>query len=217
MLNKNTKKLFFDQFVYKISFSSSIAGNFRKKDLETIKNDVDFYIKEARKNNSDIIEMKVYYNYRTITVHELQNTLEILNVLKTENNHLRRIEGKVVSVYTNNETLINAIREVTKDSCKLIVKPVNNKIKDYLLNSRKKIITKTYTHKYKVTVNPLKEKAINFKTWASNIPKIKLVTGSSYKNEGVFYVSDLKILNMCRLFLGDRIRRIDELVKSDEI
>ena len=40
---------------------------------------------------------------------------------------------------------------------------------------------------------------------------------NDYLIGGYFYVADQKTLSLCRIFLGDKIRRVDELRTFEEI
>ena len=97
--------------------------------------------------------------------------------------------------------------------------PVSKESKEFLLSRINTIIVKKKTHDYKLKLNPLHDNAPAFIEWASKLPGIKLFKKERvYQwSNGVVYVLNDKTLTLCKLYLGNKIARIDHLVLSDEI
>jgi hypothetical protein len=214
---KQTNKLFHDKYVYKICVNTTVAYYFREKLLEKIK--LTLQLKEIDFANSDRVYFKVggLYSKTHATLDDYRLGLEIVNILENSPNYKLRIEGRFLSIYTNDETLIDSISNLSSLHIRDIWKPIDDKSKEFLLTGPRAIIRKNYTHKYKVSIKGLRNEAENFRDWAKKLPKIKL-TGNSYRwGDGYFYVEDLKTLSICRLFLGDKVTKVEELVTVSEI
>lgn len=214
---KKTSKLFYDKFVNKISFTTPVSISFRNKsEIPELLHVFEAYRIRIDKTKSGVIEVGKSWNPKRLSRVELEFATKLVELLLKEQEYGIRVEGTTVGVYTNNDKLVDQIQQICPGEIKEISKPSNSTIKQFLLENPNKIIARTYTHKFKVTFNPLKNNAESFREWCANMPKVKLHTlDPNY--EGFFYVSDLKILSLCKIFLGDKIRRVDEIVTLDEI
>lgn len=212
---KNTNKLFYDKYANKISIRTPLAIDFRTKELDRLKINFDQYSHLLENAKGGKIEIG-NWNKKTISVADVIIGFKILNLLDCEDEYAVRVEGKTLSIYSNDDILIEKIRIIDPSIVLEIFKPSSERIKNYLLANPNRIITKKYTHKFRVTVNPLRSNSESFHEWAEKIPKIKLLK-RTYKTEGYFYAADEKVLSLCKLFLGSKIRRIDEMITEDEI
>lgn len=158
------------------------------------------------------------WNSKVVTIDDVQRALLLSKLAADLNDFHFRVEGSILSFYTNSEPTLTQIVELYKNTycIREIWRPESDKVKNFLLSNPKKIIRPEYSHKYKVTVNGLKDPD-NFKEWAQKLPKLKIMPNNNYQVGGYFYVSDEKTLSLCRIFLGDKIRRVDELRTLDEI
>lgn len=214
-LGKKTNHLFYDKYVNKIAIQTPLAGDFRNKELDRLKVNFDHYSRLLENSKNGFIEIG-NWNKKKISVNDVFNGFKLLNLLDNEEDYTVRVEGRTLSVYSNNDALIDKIWSIDPLIVKEITQPVNETVKNFLLSNPNKIIAKNYTHKFRVTVNPLRNNSESFHEWAEKMPKIKLLK-RTYKTEGYFYAADEKVLNLCKIFLGSRIRRIDEMVTESEI
>lgn len=216
---QKTKKLFFDRYLYKVSAISPIADTFRGKNLDSTEEKLSSMLLALKSTKEFSLSLN-RFNIRPrryATKDDLNIALDVCKFVKTLADYHFRVEGQILNFYTNSETDIDHfVRLFPQDLIRYVVKPESDSIKNVLLSTPKTIISQGYTHKYKVTINPLGKSAEDFKTWSDKLPKIKRV-GDSYKYGGYFYVADLKTLSLCQLFLADKIRRVDELVTPEEI
>jgi hypothetical protein len=212
---KKTSHLFYDKYVNKIAIYTPLANDFRTKELDKLKINFDQYSRLLENSKNGFIEIG-NWNKKRISVGDVITGFKLLNLLDEEEDFSVRVEGKILGIYSNNDDLIEQIRNIDHSVVREITKPANQTIKSFLLSNPNKIISKNYTHKFRVTVNPLRNNSENFHDWAEKIPKIKLLK-RTYKTEGYFYAADEKVLGLCRLFLGSKIRRIDEMVTEEEI
>jgi len=212
---KKTNHLFYDKYVNKITIYTPLAGDFRTKELDRLKVNFDHYSHLLENSKNGFIEVGSW-NKKRISVSDVFVGFKLLNLLDSEEDFAVRVEGKVLGIYSNNDVLIEKIRCLDPGIVREISKPSNEIVKNFLLANPNKVIAKTYTHKYRVTINPLRHNSESFHEWAEKIPKIKLLK-RTYRTEGYFYAADEKVLGLCKLFLGSKIRRIDELVTEEEI
>ncbi len=212
-LYKNTSKLFFDRYVNKISLITVLASEFRYKNLPRTISKISALAKQIEGSKAGKVQVG-YYHKKTVTVDDIFHVNKLCDILKAQADYAIRVEGNCLGVYTNSDSVITDIEKLGK--IKEITKPSSDKIKKFLLANPNSIIAKKYTHKYRVTVNPLREASENFHQWAEKIPSIKLLK-RTYHTEGYFYAANEKTLGMCKIFLGSRIRRVDEMFFESEI
>jgi hypothetical protein len=212
-LYKQTSKLFFDKYVYKISLNTVLASEFRYKNLPRTIAKIQAIASQIEKTKDGKIQLGTYYR-KFVNTNDIFHVSNLCNILKSQSDYGIRVEGECLGVYTNDDTVIANIEKLGK--IRDISKPANDVIKNFLLTTPNSIIAKKYTHKYRVTVNPLRDASENFHRWAEKIPSIKLLR-RTYHTEGYFYAANEKTLGMCKIFLGDKIRRVDEMFLESEI
>lgn len=216
--NKRTKKLFYDKYVYKVTVWTNLAEHFRGNDMSAttlyIQNIYDNMILKGENERS----WGSRWNTKNITLEQVQREVAFCHLISSLESYHVRVEGSHLSVYTNDEGFLDTASELYKQpyALKEIWRPENDKIKEFLLSNPKKILRPEYSHKYKVTVNSIPD-AESFKQWASKLPKLKVMSKNNYVVGGYFYVADEKTLSLCRIFLGSRIRRVDEILLESEI
>lgn len=209
-----TSKLFFDKYVFKIVITNPLSFEFRDKNLSKVLLQLEKIAKEVELSPSHRVFLNTW-NKKIIHYEECKHAINIHNLLSAEpDNFTLRIESSHLGIYSNDEEFIKKIQDFGRVI--EISKPANDKIKDFLLKNPHCIVSKKYTHKYRITVNPLREAGPDFHSWAENIPSIKLLK-RTYRSEGYFYAANEKTLGLCRLFLGGKIRRIDTMYLESEI
>lgn len=212
----NTNKLFYDKYVYKVALNCKLSSYFRGNKLDKTRLTLESFREEMEFKSTKNMLIGSGYQRTTVQMDEVVRALVLVTLLESIGDYHIRVESGI-SIFSNDESMIDTLEELYgKWSCREVCRPKDDKVKEFLLANPKAIIRNEYTHKYKVTVNPLGSAADDFKTWAKNLPKINHVS-QNYRYGGYFYIADLKTLSMCRLFLGDKIRRIDELRNISEI
>ena len=214
-LSKKTKKLFFDRYLYKIAVWTPLASYYRGNDTEKTRTQLDRYTNEMLSTGRTEVYVGNSWNRSRYSLNEVYRDLAMVALIESQPDSILRIEGTTLSFYTNDESAIDTVEELYDHNVKEVAKPENDKVKEFLLANPKSILREEFTHKYRVTINPISD-STSFKDWAAQLPKIKVMR-NDYRLGGYFYVADLKTLSMCRLFLADKIRRIDELHTSKEI
>jgi hypothetical protein len=210
---KQTSKLFFDKYVNKISITNILASEFRSRDVVRAESQIKAIAVQVGNSPDGRIQIRSWKK-QYVTVADVMYVSKIIDVLRDETEYCLRVESNILGIYTNNDAIIDSVQQL--GSVREISKPVNSQIKEFLLANPRSIISKKYTHKYKVTVNPLKDSSESFHSWAEKIPSIKLLK-RTYHGEGYFYAANEKTLGMCKIFLGNKIRRVDEMYLLSEI
>jgi len=210
---KQTSKLFFDKYVNKISIINVLASEFRSKDIVRAEVQITAIASQIEKSPDGRIQLRSWRK-QYVTVADIMYINKIINILRNEKDYCLRVESNTLGVYTNNDNVIDGIQQL--GSVREISKPVDDRVKTFLLSNPNSIISKKYTHKYKVTVNPLRDSSESFHSWAEKIPSIKLLKRTYYA-EGYFYAANEKTLGMCKIFLVNKIRRVDEMYLLSEI
>lgn len=215
MYSRKTKKLFFDRYLYKVAIRTPSALHFRGNDLENTRRKIDAIRNKMIHNGETETFVGHSWNRVQISLDQVNRDLATIVLLESQEDCTIRVESSTLSIYSNDESVVDTMTDMYKWHVYEVSKPENDKIKDFLLANPKTILREEFSHKYKVTVNPLDDSSA-FKQWAKNLPKIKVMR-NNYQLGGYFYVADLKTLSMCRLFLANKIRRVDELHTFEEI
>ena len=214
MQYKQTKKLFYGTYQYKIVLVCAGAGWFRNKDWDhaaSMLSKVDL-VKNSASNPS-------YTRYNSISIktkEDLDYALDLLKVLRTLEDTDIRIESPWISLYTNTEKNIDKITKLDASRIKYISVPD----KDSNLEVGTIILPKV-DFEYRVTMGRTTQDYITFINWADASSKLKLTKtcrkqlsspaswGGSY-----FYVTGDKNLMMTKMHLGGTIAKIERVAKN---
>jgi hypothetical protein len=213
---KNTEKLFFKKYAYKVAVDTPLASIFRTKNISDLKDSINELYLNFEKNSKNQIKISKWLN-RYASVDDVHTANQLVLVLENIDSYVLRIEGYTISVFFNDTSVIDSINSITGIKVREIHKPKTEKIKEFLLANPISIVKPTYTHKFKVHLKGLRNDSVSFKEWASKYSKIKLVDSNTYKFEGYFYVEDDRTLTMCRLYLNNNIRKVEKIYKETEI
>jgi hypothetical protein len=216
---KKTNKLFFERFVDKVSVTTPLANQFRGRNMSITYKKLLKLLLELHDSKDYSISINPWRDTPRVTKQQIEDAIELTKLLDSipVDSYTIRVEGSILGLYFNDASIINKIKQVKNISIREISTVNDDKTREYLLTTPKSIIRGEYTHKYKVTVSSLGNDCFNFINWAENLPKIKLNKNKKYVWGGFFYVADNKTLMLCKVFLGDKIRKIEELVSISEI
>ena len=214
---KKTTKLFFNKYVNRVSINTPFAASFRGKKLENVQNMVDqVFAIFVSKNMTGSVQIGSTWNRKYVSLDAVVGVSNLLKVLENYDDFTVRVEHNTLNIYCNDDSLIDSVSNIKELEVAEINTPQDQKARELLLNNPRSIIRADYTHKYKVTVSWLgQEQADSFVEWAKRLPKIKCAS-KKYCYGGHFYVADDKTLNLCRLFLSDKIRKVEQLIKAEE-
>lgn len=213
---KNTEKLFFNKYTCKVSLITPTASVFRLKTLGLIKAQMALYQEELKDLKRKYITLRSYYT-KHINRDDLIVAMELVSVLEDADDYMVRVEGSTLAIFVNDQSVVDRICNISGINLVETAVPKDQKTKDFLIANPRAVVRSEYTHKYKVYVKGMWNKADEFKAWAEKMPKVKLIDSNSYKFEAFFYVQDDRAMTMCRLYLNDKIRKVEEIFTESEI
>lgn len=216
---QKTSKLFFDKYTNKVVIVTNLATLFRDRNLTRVKNTLDEYFKLLDARPSGYIEFNSRWSRRKYSYKDVFLAYKVYEQLKEEQNYSLRVEGNYLGIYSNNNELIHSILNVNGIPINSVLMAEDEKSKQFLLSKTNTIIVKKKTHEYKLKLRPLNDNATEFLMWASKLPGVKIFNKERvYRySHGIMYVSNDKVLTLCKLYLGNNIARIDQLLLADEI
>jgi len=224
-----TKRLFFNKFVFKVSFELGGISYLKRLTLNELQN-----LKPVNRG------ITVYSRYNGQMEHAYHNKEEIIKIglyledVKKDYVFHTRFEGSTMSVYTNDEILFKIVQQDLKKYLSEVWQPANKEAENFLRNNVRKIICNELPsglYRYKVHLaNKHMPEVIknNFLSWSQKYGEEKLYipssarrlftnSGDSYFYGQYFYASDEKMKNMALMFLSDHILKTEHYVLKTEL
>lgn len=221
-----TKKLHYNEFLYKLIIPSRIAGYFRKEfqkdgnfSYARLKLDV---LTTNYKKNEKFIKVDVlgsrFYNDR-VTVDDYLDGIEIYKKLKQQPDTRLRCEINTLILYSNDKKFLLDLVSKLKTSYIEFWEPDPDDVN--LLQKQENIIivNETPNYEYKITLGKGKGNP-SLASWIDANPKLgkmgEVAKGECYNNGYVkgyyFFVKDDKALLIAQMLIGNNIQRIEKLV-----
>ena len=214
MKKHESRKLFYDKYLYKLEVRSSLATIFRNKNLVAARGVLDDLQNKLERNEPLVI--KSYLRSETVLPKTLYEAQTIYSLLSQPVDYKLRIEKPVISIYSNDKDfLINFASKMQQESH--FYEPETN-VKNLLENNPNIIILKNQIpYEYRITLG--NQKTYDFKDWLHNNPdkvkassKLLQYLDSNRSVDGqILYARDDKIIQLLSL-LNVTIRRIDKIV-----
>jgi hypothetical protein len=214
---KVTNKLFFKKYLNKVAVLTPLAASFRGADLSKIRANHAGLCEHLGTNKLSVMQLGYPWQKKYAALNDILIAAKILDILDNIGEFRLRVEYDSVGIYFNDDTGIDTLTSIIGIRIEETSEPFDDISKQFLLDNPRAIIRKEYSHKYKVTIKPLFKDGSDFKIWASKYDKLKLSSKNHYKYGGYFYVADDKMLSLCRLYLSDKLVKIEELVTISEI
>lgn len=217
----NSPKKYYEKYWYKLEFFNSIAHIFRDKNfayarsmLESIQHEYD--------KGTELILRKAYIEI-PVSMEDFLDAKYLLQKLsQTKTDYMIRIEMGSISLYANSPKFLFGISDKLYKECKYY-SPSDN-LKD-LINEipRVAILKRPTDFKYRVTLK--NRVSTDFAAWIdANRDKIKIGTRayeyiktSGFCHGYYFYVKSPKVLSLLNIFIGNNIRKIEEVVVDPTI
>ena len=202
-----TKKLFYDTYLYKVQIGTCLAARFRT----------------ALSPNKKLGQIK-----EVLRLADKGETVSIF-VSSYQKKHLSKYDNNLLSVYTNDYKLIEQMSKIDPELLDTtyieLWQPQLDKIN--LLLSNKNIILSNdeiIPYPYKITFGSKKQTTSHLLKWIKNHKdKVKigniflkmLDSNSTAWIKGYYiYVSDEKLVLLLQMLIGNNIQRIDKLVST---
>ncbi len=220
MKHSETKKLYYDQFMYKLVVVNPVAFIFRNHRLDYVRQVIDSLQRQLDAGDDDLIvthgirrfyisrdsfyELKRFYNFFTNAVPE----------------HKIRVERTYMTVYSNDMPFLLKLKNMSENP-KELWQPKKGLEEFYDSNT---IIVKTQPEfEYKVTPPANRRIDPSFASWVrANRDKakatddvLKRIERGAPLDGHYFYVRDEKVLHLIN-FMIDKIGRVDKLVYVDD-
>jgi len=214
---QETKKLFWDRYLFRISVFNGLSYIFRSKKLDYAREILD-QLQTLYDNDQPLVISSNLRN-KHITEQDFVNAKALLKeLLKYKGDYLLRVENPILNIYSNDEhwmlSLIPTKINVTEYS-----RPADEISQDLL--SKNIIITNDLVeYEYKITLGDRIGNGSNFRNWIeNNKDKIKIgavclkaIEDNAYCRGYYFYVRSEKIIPLINIILGNGIQRIDKIV-----
>lgn len=211
---KQTNKLFYGKYQYKVVLVCAGAAWFRSKDwnytIEQLK-------KIDLKSTSSITPSYSRFTGTHIkTQEDLDYAFKLQAALSKLSDIDLRVESPWISLYTNTEKNVDKLLKIDKSRIKYVsVPPSNSNLTE---NS---IILPKVNFDYKITIGKTTQNHTTFINWADSNPKIKLTKScrkqlSSNASWGgsYFYVKGDKNLLLSKMHLGGCISKVESILKA---
>lgn len=210
MQYKETTKLYQGKYQHRIVLVCYGAGMFRGGNLNTI-----------FKRLSEVEVGPPSYSWQTypppVPVRnqaDLNYLFDVYSCLSRMEDFTVRVENPWLSIYTNDEKDIRALRLIDSTRVKAIYQPA--------AQLEEGVCVSSLPYDFKVFVKPNDAGHDSFIEWAESNDNIKLtksvvhsLKGFRRSNQSYFYVSGDKNLTMARIYLGGLVKRVDRIVRRD--
>ena len=222
----NTKKLFFAEYLYKLTFRNDLSNIFAtrqpdNKALGYARGELDRLSEDYRNGNP--LYRSVWRSTHRVSISDYQDAMKVYTTLKYSSNHRLRIDYSTMNIFSNDkDMLLGLAAKLATDSCEFW-EPDASSI-DFLLNTDNVIIVdEPPKFNFKVTFN-YRSIDSTFADWLEN-NQDKSSVGSralynirqGYPNCVYIYVRDERVLTIVQLLVGSNIQRIDKLVAISSI
>lgn len=195
IIQKQNNKLFYKKYAYRFTVVLTNAAYACKNILHYLRYDDRYH-----KVKKDLVD-------RFTELHYICKDKDIIV----------RVESSRLSIYTSDKELLDTL-------CKMYwwhyevetSTPKNQQYTEYLL-ANKDVILSPDMDGFKATIGPVPyNEVVRLKSWADSQPFI-LARSIQYKAEGYIIFSDEKYLTMLILNGNIKIRKIEKIVKEDNI
>lgn len=224
MITRETNKLFYNEYLYKITFQSVLTRLLRSRNLSYIDSELNELQEKFTNNNLFVSYHLRFRSAISISLLDLKDAQLFHKFVKANKDLCKtRFEGSVISVYSNDKKkLLNLLNKINCSDSKEFFSPDLKNINLLTRKSNVILVNNPPEFEYKVTLGTQKD--YSFIKWINNNPnKAKASDALNYyaSKQGevsgmYFYVKDEKILQLIQL-LGIKIRRIDNLIYKEDI
>lgn len=223
---RETKKLHYNQYLYKLSIPNKCAYFFRTEFQK------DGHLNYARQR-LDILHQ--YYNpkekllivpwtnnsrmYDEIPVEHYYDAIDIYRTLKGKKDLTIRIETFTINIYSNDRKFLISLSNKLRHRFIEFWEPAPEDVDSLLTQENIIIVNKPPLYLYKITLGKGKGSS-SLAKWIDANPTLAkmgdVAKSECYKNGWVkgyyFYVKDQKSLLIAQMLVGDNIQRIDKMM-----
>ncbi len=219
LLNFETTKLFYNEYLYKVVVKNHIGAIFRAKNLNHARNELDRM--QTQLDEEKFITRTFGIRTEPVSQQDFETSKTMFKMLSTynQNDYKLRIEGANTSIYSNDIDIIHNI--CSKVPVTELWKP-NDAYKDKL---DKNTILTDYASPYnfKVTLNANKIDPAFYKWIQRNSDKIKIgktaleCVGKGFALGFYFFVKNEKVLQLISLMIGHNFQTVQRIVCKQDL
>jgi hypothetical protein len=216
MLFKTTKKLFKNQYQYKLVITCAGASWFRGGDWDSVLDQ----LKKVTITQDGPLKGKITAHYPTWrtgikTQEDLDYGFKLHKVLSKMTDIEVRVESPWITVYTNSKSNVDALVKIDASKIKYVCSPPSVPLEEDT------IIMPKVNFDYRITLGKTTQNHSAFIGWAEQNKKLKLT--NSCKRELArnmswggthFYVSGDNNLLMVKMHLGGSINKVERIIKA---
>jgi hypothetical protein len=209
---RETKKLFYNEYPYKLGFSNPLAHIFREKNFKFARDQL--HKLQMLYNENEPLTLGSY-RQKTYTEQSFKECKWLYEELQSRDDYKIRIEFPFVQLYSSD-----------KDWLYFLSKKIENPLDFYeppVMLSKNTILVETPSnYGYRITLNSKPDPSLA--SWIQANPKLAKagpvfldeVANSGYSKGLYFYVRDDKVLNIVGLMLGSACR-VDKIVCKQDL
>jgi|SaaInlStandDraft_1057018.scaffolds.fasta_scaffold44162_2 hypothetical protein len=213
---RETTKLFYDEYPYKLVIVNGLSHIFRDKNLSNAKIELDI-LQQMHEKGQPLVRV----SYLKETCIELATFVEAKKLyiqFYKQQDFKIRIQNPKMQIYSHNYAWLEMLSNTIKSTVELW-EPISN----INLLEKNVILVKTPPeYEYKITLNNGVDPALanwirnnNGKAKAGELC-LETIERKGYTKGFYFYVRDNKVLQLLNLFIG-RVQRIDKLLYNRKI
>lgn len=220
MRKLETTKLFWGEYLYKLTVQNRLSPIFREKNLSFARQVLDRLQHDYEKG--EYLSLIQGNRKKPITEGHFLDAKKLYKFFSRFENYKLRVESLSLSIYANDvEWLENIANEISPSTVVSIHQPDPKFIDNLTANTI--LVEESNGYEFKVTLGQ-KKGSPEFAAWADKNPKlVKMgniardeMLNSGYVNGMYFYARDDRVIQLCNLMLSN-IRRIDKLVVKQDI
>jgi len=215
-----TNKLFYNEYLYKLSVENRLASIFRNRNFSFARKVLD----ELQHNYNEGKPLLRQYYKRADNISE-QTFLEakrLYSFLSKKEDFTLRIEVGSMNIYSNDKDwLVDIATSINSENIISLHSP--NPLYEHDIDKNTILLNHPFPYNYKVTFGNRKSNPgfVNFAKSNPHLIKIGPIASQVLETDGYvqnmyFYARDEKTIQLCHLMLGN-IRRIDKLVVKSNL
>lgn len=212
MRHRETKKLFYDEYLYKLSVLNSLGHIFREKNFKHARDELDQLQLQYERNEP---LTRGSFRKKTYNLETFQECKLLYKELSKRDDYKLRIENPSLHLYSNNKDWLISIS-------KLVKTPISFYEPKRILEKNTILVDKPTAYEYRITLNSNPDP--NLAQWIIKNPNLakagpvflEEVANNGYSKGLYFYVRDEKILNLVALMLG-KTTRVDKIVYTQDL
>lgn len=218
---KETVKLHYGQYVYKVGLYNNLAGHFRTElqrhgKLSWAKQKIDELNSKLKPNDNYVEIPRGRFQY-SVPVKDFYDAINLYRILMKNDTYKIRVEVNYIYIYTNDREFCTSI--INTCDVKEFWEPNPNKIDALSQEKNIILVNKPPEYEYKITLGKKLGKPA-LAHWIDKNPKLAKI-GETAKHQCLdegwvkgyyFFVKNSQALLMAELIVGDNISRLEKLV-----